>query len=203
MGKRVSLWGVAQAVVIVGMASVSAADVIHLTNGSVIQVDAWRDVGDAIEFARGGGIIRILKADIAKIDGQSTRTDLRMYSAPASVTPAAPAPAGGGPVLERAAAVKEMTDLLKQADGLFAQTVIDPKEKAAAFRRLGEKWQALSVPEALRETHGQGQQALQIAAEAFTVTSEGTAPDAKERVEKAKTALTDAQAAVQKAGGAG
>jgi len=38
-------------------AGLASADVIHLVNGAAIEVEAWRDVGDAVEFARGGGIV--------------------------------------------------------------------------------------------------------------------------------------------------
>lgn len=196
MSTRVTLVGVALAAASVS-STVATADVIHLVNGSVIEVDAWRDAGDAIEFARGGGIIRISKAEIQRIDGKPSGRDLKMYSAPASPT----SPAGRGATLDRSAAVKEMLDLLKQGEGLFAQTVLSPADKAGAFRRLGEKWQALAVPDVLREAHTRGQGALQVAAEAFAAEGEGTVPDAKERIESAKTGIQEAQSQVRRAGG--
>jgi len=173
---------------------IASADVIHLTNGSTIEVDAWRDVGDAIEFARGGGIIRISKAEIQRIDGKSTSQDLRMYSAPPSGSPSTAA-------LDQPAAGNEMLDLLKQGEGLFAQSVLSSAEKVGAFRRLAEKWQALTVPEGFRDAHIRGRDAFQIAAEAYTAESEGSAPNIKERLDAAKAALQDVQERVKKAGG--
>jgi len=114
-----------------------------------------------------------------------------MYSAPA-----APAPAG----LDRSAALKQMADLLRQGEGLTAQTVLTATEKAGAFRRLGEAWQGLAVPDALRDVHAKGQQALQSVAEAYLAEGQGTAPDAKERVDRAKTEMQAAQDEVKKVG---
>jgi hypothetical protein len=165
------------------------ADTIHLTNGNTIQVDAWRDTGDAVEFARGGGIVRILKTDISRIEGANQSHDLRMYSAPASATvvPTASSPS---------AAVREMSELLKEGAALFTQTVLDAQAKASAFRRLGEKWRALEVPSDLLDLHGRASRALQMSTEAFEAESEGTTPDTKERIEAAKKAFTEVQAEV-------
>lgn len=177
---------------VVGIVSATAwADTIRLKNGSVIAVEGWRDVGDAVEFAFGGGIIRIGKGEIERIDGRPTAGDLPMYSAPAT-----PAAAG----TDRGAMAKQMTDFLKQGEGLLAQTVLTAAEKAAAFRRLGEAWKGLSVPEALRDLHAKGQQALQMLAEAYAAEGEGTAPDVKERIEKAKGEMQAAQEEAKKAG---
>jgi len=176
-----------------GVADVAIADTIRLKNGSTIEVEGWRDLGDVVEFAFGGGIVRIRRGEIEKIDGRATEGDLPMYSAPA--TPAAAA--------DRATLVKQMADLLKQGEGLVAQTVLTAAEKAAAFRRLGEAWKGLQVPDALRDAHARAQQALQMLAEAYTAEGEGTAPDAKERVEKAKGEMQAAQDEVKKAGEAG
>lgn len=194
--RRAVTWGWRLALV-VGLAApaVVAADVIHLKTGGAIQVDAWRDVGDAIEFTRGGGIIRIAKAEIARIDGQTTSTDLRMYSAPASV--------GRPASLDEPAATKEMLDLLRQGEALFGQSVLTSVEKAGAFRRLGEKWQALAVPDALTAVHALGQQALQVAMEAHTAESQGTVPDVKERLEAARSGIRDTVSEVRKVGGEG
>ena len=71
---------------VLGGAGTAAADVIHLVGGGTLQVDAWRDVGDAIEFTRLGGILRIPKADVVRIEGNTTSKDLRMYSAPAALS---------------------------------------------------------------------------------------------------------------------
>jgi hypothetical protein len=176
----------------------AAADVIHLTSGQAIQVDAWRDVGDAIEFARFGGILRILKTDIARIEGATRQQDLRMYSAPA--TPATGARAAAAPAAPGAVA-REMGDLLRQGEALFGQTVLDARDKVGAFRRLRERWQGLEPPEPLRETHARGERALQVATEAYQAEVEGTAPDSKERVDAARKALAEVQTELARAGG--
>ena len=173
------------------VAGAGAADVVRLRNGSTIEVDAWRDAGDAIEFSAGGGIVRVPKSEVEGVEGRPTRGDLPMYSAPA-----APAPAG----LDRSAVLKQMADLLRQGEGLIAQSVLTATEKAGAFHRLGEAWQSLQVPEELRELFAKGRQALQSAAEAYTAEGQGTAPDAKERVDRAKTEMQAAQDAVKKVG---
>jgi hypothetical protein len=173
----------------------AGADTVRLKNGSALQVDGWRDVGDAIEFAFGGGIVRIGKDEIERVEGRPTAGDLLMYSAP----PEAGAAAGG----DRGAAVKQMAELLKQGEGLAGQTVLTAAEKASALRRLGETWKGLRVPEALRELHAQGQQALQLLAEAYAAEGGGASPDARERVEKAKSEMQAAQDEVRKAGEAG
>jgi hypothetical protein len=176
----------------------AGADVIHLTSGSAIEVDAWRDVGDAIEFTRSGGIIRIDKRDILRIDGQSVRQDLRMYSAPAGLSGSALRAAS-----TREAALRQMTELLGQGNDLFGQSVLSARSKADAFRRLGAKWREIEAPEALREPLARGQEALQIAVEAYTAEDEGTAPNAKERVEAARKTLQEAQGLLKKAGAEG
>jgi hypothetical protein len=169
----------------------AAADVIHLKSGGTIQVDAWRDVGDAVEFTRGGGIIRISKADIGRIEGSTQTRDLRMYSAPASAT-AVPT-ASSAP-----AAAREMSQVLKEGEALFTQTVLDAQAKVAAFRRLTEKWRGLAVPSNLEEVHGRAARALQMSTEAFEAEAEGTAPDVKERIESAKKAFAEVQAEVDR-----
>ena len=165
------------------------ADVIFLTNGNTIQVDAWQDTGDAVEFARGGGIIRILKSDISRIEGTNQSRDLRMYSAPASATVVPTATSA-------VSAAREMSQVLKEGEALFTQTVLDAQAKATAFRRLGDKWRALQVPSDLQDLHGRAGRALQMSLEAFEAESEGSAPDAKERIEAAKKAFTEVQAEV-------
>lgn len=174
------------------MGPAAAADVIHLTHGGTIEVEAWRDAGDAIEFARGGGIVRILKSDIRRIEGNTRTDDLRMRAAPPS-TAATPATASSPP-----AAAREMASLLKEGDALFAQTVLDAQTKAGAFRRLAEKWRALEVPDPLRELHGRGERALQVSAEAFTAEAEGVAPDARERIEEARRGFAEVLAEVDR-----
>ena len=169
------------------------ADVIHLKNGNKLEVEGWKDTGDAIEFMMGGGIIRISKAEVQKIDGKPTRGDFRMYSSGVSTSATA--------AVDRATAVSQMADLLKQGEALFGQAVLSASEKADAFRRLGEKWREFEVPEALRDAHTKGGAAIQMAAEAFS--ADETAPDAKERVEKAKAEVTAAQDEVKKLGGGG
>jgi len=173
---------------------VASADVIHLVSGAEIQVDAWRDAGDAIEFSRSGGIIRIPKRDVARIEGQSVKQDLRMYSAPVSLSGSAIRAAG-----DRETALRDMNDLLKQGEDLFGQTTLSSRSKADAFRRLGSKWKELDVPDPLRETFTRGQDALQMSAEAYTAEDEGTAPNAKERVDSAKKAVEEAHELVKKA----
>jgi hypothetical protein len=173
-------------------APAARADVIHLTNGGTIQVDAWRDVGDAVEFTRGGGILRILKSDISRIEGTSQSTDLRMYSAPASATVVPTAS-------NASAAAKEMTQVLKEGEALFTQTVLDAEAKASAFRRLTARWRALEVPSALQELHGKATRALEVSTEAFTSEAEGTDADSKERIEAARKTFSEVLAEVEQA----
>jgi hypothetical protein len=168
------------------------ADVIHLTNGNAIQVDAWRDVGDAVEFARGGGIIRILKTDIRRIEGSNQSQDLRMYSAPPGATAVSTASSA-------TAAAREMTQLLKEGEALFSQTVLGAEAKAEAFRRLTAKWRALEVPSALLDLHGRATRALEVSTDAFTAEAEGSAPDSKERIEAAKKTFAEVLAEVEQA----
>jgi len=163
------------------------ADVIHLVGGGTIEVDAWRDAGDAIEFTRGGGIIRLDKRDIVRVDGQTVRQDLRMYSAPATLSGSDLRAASS-----REAALREMTDLI-------GQSVLSARSKADALRRLVAKWKEVEPPDTLREPYARGQEALQIAAEAYTAEDEGTALNVKERVEGARKTLQDAQDLLQKA----
>jgi hypothetical protein len=175
---------------VVGLAGALHADVIHLKNGNRLQVEGWRDAGDAIEFVMGGGIIRISKAEVQKIDGKPTRGDFKMYSSGVSTA--------AGPV-DQKAAVGQMADLLKQGEALFGQTVLSSSEKAGAFRRLGEQWRGFEVPDPLRSAHTRGDAAIQMAVEAFS--AEEDAPDAKDRVEKAKTELAAVSDEVKKLGG--
>jgi hypothetical protein len=175
---------------LVAVAALTAeADVIHLRAGGTIQIDAWRDVGDAVEFTSGGGIVRILKSDISRIEGTNQTRDLRMYSAPASATVASTASS-------TPAAAREMSQILKEGEALFTQTVLDAQAKVSAFRRLTEKWQALSVPSDLQDVHGRAARALQISREAFEAEVEGTAPDVKERIDAAKKTFAEVQAEV-------
>ncbi len=168
------------------------ADVIHLKNGHALQVEGWRDVGDAIEFMMGGGIVRISKSEIQKIDGKPSRGDFLMYS---SGVTAAIAP------MDENAAVTQMTDLLKQGEALFDQTVLSPPEKAGAFRRLAEQWRGFEVPEPLRPVHARGEAAIQMAVEAFSADEDLL--DAKEKVDKAKAELAAVQDEVKKRGAPG
>jgi hypothetical protein len=144
-----------------------------------------------VEFARGGGIIRILKTDIARIEGSNQKGDLRMYSAPPGAT-AVPTASNA------TAAAREMSQVLKEGEALFSQTVLDAQAKSSAFRRLAEKWRGLAVPSDLLELHGRAARALQMSTEAFEAEAEGTAPDAKERIESAKKAFTEVQAEVDR-----
>jgi len=178
---------------LVAMASISAAraDTIFLTNGNTIRVDAWRDTGDAVEFARGGGIVRILKTDISRIEGTSQSRDLRMYSAPASATVAPTATSS-------TTAAREMSQVLKEGEALFTQTVLEAQAKASAFRRLTAKWRALEVPSDLVDLHGRAARAIEMSTEAFEADAEGTAPDTKERIEAARKVFTEVQAEVDR-----
>ena len=56
------------------------------------------------------------------------------------------------------------------------------------------------MPEALREAHTRGQDALQMSAEAYTDDEEGRVPNAKERIDRARKAVEEAQAVVKKVG---
>src|SRR5262249_61048115 len=141
--------GLALAVAL-GWPGAPPADVIPLVNGSQIQVEAWRDVGDAIEFQSGGGIVRIAKSEVRKIDGRPTRGQLSMYSSGSSETAAAPTATGSGRPADQAAAVKRMTDLLEEGEALFTQTALTSTEEAIAFRRLGAPWSGVDPPQALR-----------------------------------------------------
>jgi hypothetical protein len=178
-------------VAVVAAAPAAHGDTIFLTNGNAIQVDAWRDTGDAVEFARGGGIIRILKTDIARIEGTNQTRDLRMYSAPASATTVSTTSSAR-------AAAGEMSQVLKEGEALFTQTVLDAQAKALAFRKLTEKWRALQVPGELADLYGRAARALEMSAEAFEAESQGTAPDSKERIDEAKKAFAAVQAEVDR-----
>src|SRR5262245_27196811 len=103
---------------VVGLPALVHADVIHLKNGNRLEVEAWKDAGDAVEFMMGGGIIRIAKAEIQKIDGQPSRGDFRMY--PSGVSTSTGGTADAGTVLA------QMTELLKQGEALFGQAVLSP-----------------------------------------------------------------------------
>ncbi len=89
-----------------------------------------------------------------------------------------------------AAAAREMSQVLKEGEALFSQTVLDAQAKATAFRRLGEKWRALQVPADLQRSHGRAGRALQMSMEAFEAESEGLgARTPKERIEAAQEGL--------------
>ena len=169
------------------------ADVIHLKNGNKLEIDGWKDAGDAIEFMMGGGIIRISKAEIQKIDGRPTRGDFRMYTSGVSTATSA--------AVDQGAAVTQMTDILKQGEALFGQSILSASEKATAFRRLGEQWRGLAVPDPAKEAYSKGDSALQLAVEAFS--GPESASDAKDRVDKAKAELAAAQDEVKKLAGQG
>jgi hypothetical protein len=134
--------------------------------------------------------VRILKADIRRIDGTTQSRDLRMYSAPASAKAASTAASGA------VTAAREMAQVLKEGEALFTQTVLEPQAKATAFRRLTEKWRSLQVPGELLDLYGRAARALEMSAEAFQADAEGSAPDTKERIAAAKKAFTDVVAEV-------
>jgi hypothetical protein len=166
------------------------ADVIHLANGNRLEVEGWRDAGDAIEFMMGGGIVRIAKAEIRKIDGKPARGDFRMYASGVSTA--------RGPV-DQATVAGQMAEILKQGQALFTQTVLSTPEKANAFRRLGEQWRGVEVPDPLRDAQSRGDAAIQMAVEAFSA-DDDTAPDVKERIDKAKAELAALQEDLKKLG---
>jgi hypothetical protein len=185
----------------VGWPTGLAADVIHLVNGSALEVEAWRDLGDIIEFASGGGIVQIAKIEVRKIDGKPRRGDLPMYSSGTGAGAASPTSAAA-PV-DRAAAVKQLTEILTDGEALFGQPFLSGVEKAGAFRRLAERWRGLEVPDALRDVHRKGEEAIQAAVDAFV--AEGAlpgdaAPDARQRTEKAKADFRSLQDEIKKAG---
>jgi hypothetical protein len=114
-----------------------------------------------------------------------------MYSAPPGTT--AVATASSAP-----AAARAMSQVLKEGESLFTQTVLDAQAKVSAFRRLTEKWRALAVPSDLQDLHGRAARALQMSTEAFQAEVEGTAPDVKERIESAKKAFGEVQAEIDR-----
>jgi hypothetical protein len=177
---------------VVGLAGAVCADVIHLKNGNRLEVEAWKDAGDAVEFAMGGGVIRIAKAEIRKIDGKAIRGDFRMYTSGTSTA------AATGPV-SQAGALSQMAELLQQGTALFGQTVLSPGEKAGAFRRLSEQWRGLDVPDPVRPAHSRGEAALQRAADAFGADED----EQRTRVEQARTELASVQDEVKKLGETG
>jgi hypothetical protein len=89
-----------------------------------------------------------------------------------------------------------MSQVLKEGEALFTQTVLDAQAKASAFRRLTEKWRGLQVPSGLQDLHARATRALQMSVEAFEAESEGTAPDTKQRIEAAKKVFTEVQTEV-------
>lgn len=184
-------WAVAGLMLVTGLAPppLVLADVIHLKNGSRIEVDAWRDLGDAIEFASGGGLVRISKVEVQKIDGKPTRGALRMY-------PSGPA---GGPVasLDRAAAATQMLELLGRAEGLLGQEVMSADEKAGAFRRLVASWQGFEAPAEFGEAYSKGQKALQAGVDVFAAEDAGS--EVGGRVEALRKELREAQEEIKKA----
>ncbi len=74
------------------------ADVIHLKDGGRFNVTSWRDVGDAIEFAIRGGTVRVLKADVERIEGEPTSGDFPVPPAPPTPTRPTEHPDQTGPV---------------------------------------------------------------------------------------------------------
>jgi hypothetical protein len=168
---------------VVALPTLVQADVIHLTNGNRLEVEGWRDAGDAVEFMMGGGIVRIAKAEIRKIDGKPTRGDFRMYTSGTSTA--------AGPV-DQTAAVGQLADILKQGQALFTQSVLSTPEKANAFRRLGEQWRGVEVPDPLREAQSRGDAAIQMAVDAYSA-DDDTTPDVKERIDRARSELAALQ----------
>lgn len=203
MGNALIRSGLVAVLVLGGTAAAAADVVIHLTNGSQLRAEAWRDAGDAVEVAVSGGLMRIFKSDIRKIDGKASRGDLAMR-APTPPAPASgPAEGGAAPAGAPAATPPEVTamqDMLAEGQALFGQGALTSAEKAIGFRRLAERWQGLSVPERLRGPHARVVQALQAAVEAYQADSQNPGdPTARvaARVEAARNELSQAQQAVR------
>ena len=85
-GGRTTLGGVVLASLLVVLWGPACGDVIVLKNGSSVEVAEWQDVGDAIEFSRFGGIIRIPKEEVLRIERESSPPPL---TEPRSTPPAA------------------------------------------------------------------------------------------------------------------
>jgi hypothetical protein len=170
------------AVLALGTVGAAAADVIHLTNGSELRVEAWRDVGDAVEVAVGGGLMRISKSDIRKIDGKARRGDLYLRSNPTTAAVSTPAEgqgagasgsgAGAPPDSGVSPEVAAMQDLVAEGQALFGQGALTSAEKAAGFRRLAERLQSVSPPDRLRGSHARAGQAFQAAIAAYQAESQ-------------------------------
>lgn len=143
------------------------ADVIHLKNGSSIEVTAWRDTGDAIEYIRFGGTVRISKEDVLRIDRAAPRTDLPPASPPPVATPpppafppavappakvAAPPPTSGPPALPGREPAEPSLDAAvriavegrslspEQVAELEKKLRRDPKDLATRLRLIGYYW---------------------------------------------------------------
>jgi len=90
--------------------------------------------------------------------------------------------------------VDEGNDL--SGNGTPGQSVLDAQSKATAFRRLNEKWRAIQVPADLQPLYDRAGRAVQMSMEAFEAESDGSALDAKERIEAARKAFSEVQAEV-------
>lgn len=86
---------------VVLLVSPAAAAVIRLTGGGLIEAQAWREVGDELEVVLEGGILRVPKADVVRIDGPPPRPVAPPTPPPAArpipppaakAAPAAPSP---------------------------------------------------------------------------------------------------------------
>ena len=186
-------------VMVLGLAvpALAAADTIRLKNGRVLEVEGWRDAGDSIEFAAGGGIVRISKAEVDKIDGKPRRGELKMYTS--GVSSAEVAAAGSAAAAsERAPMANQMKEVLGQGDGLFDQASLSSAEKVGAMRRLADRWREIAVPDSLRETHDRGRAAFQSAIDAFEGADRD--PNAKLRIDKARDEIRSVLEEVKKAG---
>lgn len=142
-------------VVGLGLPGLALADVIHLKNGNSITVRAWRDLGDAIEFARYGGVVRIRKEEILRIESD-VPAGAPTASRAVEPAPAAPQP---GPTAERPGTVLLRWKLPESGTLGFKVTSgpVDPKKAATMgfdVERLpgaeklspGQKKAAASVP---------------------------------------------------------
>lgn len=170
-----------------------AGATIHLKQGGVLEVEGWRDAGDTIEFALGGGLVRIGKDQLDRIEGGPTPGDLPLYVIPASAPP---------PAADRGTVARRLGDLLQEGEGLLGDRLLGPAERALRLRRLAEAWRAVVVPGELGELHGRGAEVIEALRAASDAEAQG-APEAGERARQAREALKEAQEQLQKAAGGG
>jgi len=114
----------------------SRADTIYLKSGQRLEVESWRDVGDEIEFARFGGIMRIPKSDIERVEGKSTSSTMEMYS-----------------TLD----ARELLIMLESAAQAW-------RGGSPELQAIATRWRQARVAPGLRDIHARGARALQAIA---------------------------------------